>query len=195
MWQSLLVYNACPQPQTEATVLVSPSLLQIDTFGKWCRCLHNVCYVKLKKRRYLDKCRLSAPAGISALMSLLTNFFFAMCCSRQPFSIYLFRTNAFKFVYFFCKCHKLLFLENIFATFTSCCCGQFFWNNFIPANFSFCKFWQLFATDDYFQTLTPLKGFLATCYSVTKRLQQWVYLTWGIPKKIQSFSSQADPPP
>ena len=65
MWQSLLVYNACPQPQTEATVLVSPSLLQIDTFGKWCRCLHNVCYVKLKKRRYLDKCRLSAPAGIS----------------------------------------------------------------------------------------------------------------------------------
>ena len=57
MWQSLLVYNACPQPQTEATVLVSPSLLQIDTFGKWCRCLHNVCYVKLKKRRYLDKCR------------------------------------------------------------------------------------------------------------------------------------------
>ena len=101
MWQSLLVYNACPQPQTEATVLVSPSLLQIDTFGKWCRCLHNVCYVKLKKRRYLDKCRLSAPAGISALMSLLTNFFFAMCCSRQPFSIYLFRTNAFKFVYFF----------------------------------------------------------------------------------------------
>ena len=40
MWQSLLVYNACPQPQTEATVLVSPSLLQIDTFGKWCRCLH-----------------------------------------------------------------------------------------------------------------------------------------------------------
>ena len=67
MWQSLLVYNACPQPQTEATVLVSPSLLQIDTFGKWCRCLHNVCYVKLKKRRYLDKCRLSAPAGISGL--------------------------------------------------------------------------------------------------------------------------------
>ena len=65
MWQSLLVYNACPQPQTEATVLVSPSLLQIDTFGKWCRCLHNVCYLKLKKRRYLDKCRLSAPAVIS----------------------------------------------------------------------------------------------------------------------------------
>ena len=62
MWQSLLVYNACPQPQTEATVLVSPSLLQIDTFGKWCRCLHNVCYLKLKKRRYLDKCRISAPA-------------------------------------------------------------------------------------------------------------------------------------
>ena len=66
MWQSLLVYNACPQPQTEATVLVSPSLLQIDTFGKWCRCLHNVCYVKLKKRRYLDKCRLSAPADSTA---------------------------------------------------------------------------------------------------------------------------------
>ena len=65
MRQSLLVYNACPQPQTEATVLVSPSLLQIDTFGKWCRCLHNVCCVKLKKcrYRYLDKCRLSAPAG------------------------------------------------------------------------------------------------------------------------------------
>ena len=65
MWQSLLVYNACPQPQTEATVLVSPSLLQIDTFGKWCRCLHNVCYVKLKKCRYLDNCRLSEPAVIS----------------------------------------------------------------------------------------------------------------------------------
>ena len=70
MWQSLLVYNACPQPQTEATVLVSPSLLQIDTFGKWCRCLHNVCYVKLKKRRYLNKCRLSAPAGSSAFERL-----------------------------------------------------------------------------------------------------------------------------
>ena len=55
----------CPKPLTEATVLVRPFLLQIDTFGKWCRCLHNVCYLKLKKRRYLDKCRLSAPAGIS----------------------------------------------------------------------------------------------------------------------------------
>ena len=72
MWQSLLVYNACPQPQTEATVLVSPSLLQIDTFGKWCRCLHNVCYVKLKKRRYLDKCRLSAPADSTAYNNFLT---------------------------------------------------------------------------------------------------------------------------
>ena len=61
MWRSLLVYNACPQPQTEATVLVSPSLLQIDTIDKWCRCLHNVCYLKLKKRRYLDKRTLSAP--------------------------------------------------------------------------------------------------------------------------------------
>ena len=40
-------------------VVVSPSLLQI---GKWCRCLHNVCYLKLKKRRYLDKYRISAPA-------------------------------------------------------------------------------------------------------------------------------------
>ena len=49
MWQSLLVYNACLQPQTEATVLVSPSLLQIDTFGNWCRCLHNVCYLKTEK--------------------------------------------------------------------------------------------------------------------------------------------------
>ena len=68
MWQSLLVYNACPQPRTEATVLVSPSLLQIDTFGKWCRCLHNVCYLKLKKHRYLDKCRLSAPADSTAPM-------------------------------------------------------------------------------------------------------------------------------
>ena len=34
MWQSLLVYNACPQPLTEATVLVGPFLLQIGTFGK-----------------------------------------------------------------------------------------------------------------------------------------------------------------
>ena len=72
MWQSLLVYNACPQPQTEATVLVSPSLLQIDTFGKWCRCLHNVCYVKLKKCRYLDKCRLSAPACSSAELHVIS---------------------------------------------------------------------------------------------------------------------------
>ena len=62
MWQSLLVYNACHQPLTEATVLVGPFLLQIDTFGKRRRYLHNVCYLKLKKRRYLDKCRLSASA-------------------------------------------------------------------------------------------------------------------------------------
>ena len=34
-----------------------PYLLQIDTFGKWLRCLTNVCYVKLKKIRYLDKLR------------------------------------------------------------------------------------------------------------------------------------------
>ena len=65
IWQSLLVYNACPQPLTEATVLVSPFLLQIDTFGKRRRCLTNVCDVKLKKRRYLDKCRLSASAEAS----------------------------------------------------------------------------------------------------------------------------------
>ena len=26
-------------------LVVSPSLFQIDTFGKWCRCLHNVCYL------------------------------------------------------------------------------------------------------------------------------------------------------
>ena len=29
MWQSLLVYNACPQPQTEATVLVSPPYFKL----------------------------------------------------------------------------------------------------------------------------------------------------------------------
>ena len=82
MWQSLLVYNACPQPQTEATVLVSPSLLQIDTFGKWCRCLHNVCYVKLKKRRYLDKGRLSATAGIADTnVKILSQFFNLEICS------------------------------------------------------------------------------------------------------------------
>ena len=61
----------CPKPLTEATVLVRPFLLQIDTFGKWCRCLHNVCYLKLKKRRYLDKCRLSAPAEASGNQSLV----------------------------------------------------------------------------------------------------------------------------
>ena len=60
-----LVYNACPQPLTEATVLVSPFLLQIDTFGKWRRCLTNVCYLKLKKLRYLDKLRLSESAEAS----------------------------------------------------------------------------------------------------------------------------------
>ena len=70
MWQSLLVYNACPQPLTEATVLVSPFLLQIDTFGKRRRCLTNVCDVKLKKRRYLDKCRLSAPAETSEFLAM-----------------------------------------------------------------------------------------------------------------------------
>ena len=30
------------------------------------QCLHNVCYLKLKKRRYLDKCRQSAPADSTA---------------------------------------------------------------------------------------------------------------------------------
>ena len=74
MLQSLLVYNECPQPQTEATVLVSPFLLQIDTFGKWCRCLHNVCYLKLKKRRYLDICRLSAPADSTGIHSPTQTF-------------------------------------------------------------------------------------------------------------------------
>ena len=49
MWQSLLVYNACPEPLTEGTALVSPFLLKIDTFGKWLRYLTKVCYVKLKK--------------------------------------------------------------------------------------------------------------------------------------------------
>ena len=29
----------------------SPSCLQIDTFGKWRRCLTNFCYLKLKKRK------------------------------------------------------------------------------------------------------------------------------------------------
>ena len=62
MWQS-------PQPLTEATVLVGPFLLQIDTFGKRRRCLTNVCDVKLK-RRFLDRCRLSAPAETSALSPL-----------------------------------------------------------------------------------------------------------------------------
>ena len=79
MWQSLLVYNACPQPLTEATVLVSPFLLQIDTFGKRRRCLTNVCDVKLKKRRYLDKCRLSAPAEASASQSTTKVFSFHFC--------------------------------------------------------------------------------------------------------------------
>ena len=86
MWQSLLVYNACPQPQTEATVLVSPSLLQIDTFGKWCRCLHNVCYLKLKKRRYLDKCRLSAPADSTASVSPLFGSFEYVFHHHESFS-------------------------------------------------------------------------------------------------------------
>ena len=35
----------------------SPFLFQFDTFGKWLRCLTNVCYVNIKKLRYLDKLR------------------------------------------------------------------------------------------------------------------------------------------
>ena len=59
MWQSLLVYNACPQPLTEGTALVSPFLLQIDTFGK--------------RRRCLDKCLLSKTekAQISGQMQII----------------------------------------------------------------------------------------------------------------------------
>ena len=51
-------FNVCSK-----CILLSKIKICHDTFGKWCRCLHNVCYVKLKKCRYLDKCRLSAPVG------------------------------------------------------------------------------------------------------------------------------------
>ena len=43
------VFNGCSEPLTEVTVLYSPFLLQIDTLGKWLRCLTNVCFAKLKK--------------------------------------------------------------------------------------------------------------------------------------------------
>ena len=44
-------------PETERIGLSSPFFLQIDTFGKLLRYLTNVCYLKLKKLRYLDKLR------------------------------------------------------------------------------------------------------------------------------------------
>ena len=44
-------------PETEGIGLSSPFFLQIDTFGKLLRYLTNVCYLKLKKLRYLDKLR------------------------------------------------------------------------------------------------------------------------------------------
>ena len=44
---------------TEGTAHYSPFLLHTDTFGKLLRCLTNVCNVKLKKLRYLNKLRLS----------------------------------------------------------------------------------------------------------------------------------------
>ena len=65
MWQSLLVCNAFPEASTGGTGLSRPFLLQIDTFGKWLRYPTNVCYVKLKKLRYLDKLRWSESGGAS----------------------------------------------------------------------------------------------------------------------------------
>ena len=35
IWQSQLVFNTSPEPLTEGTVVYSPFLLQIYTFGKW----------------------------------------------------------------------------------------------------------------------------------------------------------------
>ena len=62
---SLFQSNAFPEASTGGTGLSRPFLLQIDTFGKWLRYLTNVCYVKLKKLRYLDKLRLSESGGAS----------------------------------------------------------------------------------------------------------------------------------
>ena len=57
IWQSLLVCNAFHEASTGGKGHFRPFLLQIDTFGKRHRCLPNVCYLKLKKLRYLDKLR------------------------------------------------------------------------------------------------------------------------------------------
>ena len=43
-------FNGCSETLTEGIVLYSPFLLQIDTLGKWLRCLTNVCFAKLKKK-------------------------------------------------------------------------------------------------------------------------------------------------
>ena len=51
-------YLKTPVASTEGIVLSTLSyILQIDTFGKWLRCLTNVCYVNTNKLRYLDKLR------------------------------------------------------------------------------------------------------------------------------------------
>ena len=43
--------------ESKEVLLYSPFLLQNNTFGKRLRCLTKVCYLKLKKLRYLDKLR------------------------------------------------------------------------------------------------------------------------------------------
>ena len=44
-------YLRTPVASTEGMVLSALFLLQIDTFGKWLRCLTNVCYVNTKKNQ------------------------------------------------------------------------------------------------------------------------------------------------
>ena len=62
-------------PETEGIGLSSPFFLQIDTFGKLLRYLTNVCYLKLKKLRYLSKLRSSESGGASELNTIHVIYF------------------------------------------------------------------------------------------------------------------------
>ena len=64
-------YLRTPVASTEGMVLSALSYFKIDTFGKWLRCLTNVCYVNTKKLGYLDKLRLSESFGTSGLCFIL----------------------------------------------------------------------------------------------------------------------------
>ena len=113
----------------------------------------------------------------------VNSFFFANYCSRQPFSNYLFRTNVYKFLKFFANVTNCYSWKIFLQLLQTVALGSFF-EQFYCWQLFFCNFWQFFCHwRTILQTLTFLKGFLATCYSGSKQLQHRVYLIWGIPKK------------